>query len=68
MDAPAISTADLARLHWRLGEFYGDALVSAQQQLGARAALAGVHGQTIYHQGAPTKFLGASAALHVADR
>jgi anhydro-N-acetylmuramic acid kinase len=58
MDAPAISTADLARLHWRLGEFYGDAIVSAQQQFGVRATLAGVHGQTVYHQGVSTKFLG----------
>ena len=58
MDAPAISTADLARLHWRLGEFYGDAIVRSQEQLGVRAALAGVHGQTVYHQGTATKFLG----------
>jgi anhydro-N-acetylmuramic acid kinase len=58
MDAKAISTADLARLHWRLGEFYGDAIMQTQQQLGVKAKLAGVHGQTIYHQGAPTKFLG----------
>ncbi len=58
MDAPAISTADLARLHWRLGEFYGDAIAQAQQQLGRRASLAGVHGQTIYHQDISTKFLG----------
>jgi anhydro-N-acetylmuramic acid kinase len=60
MDASSTSTADLARLHWRLGEFYGDAIVSAQQQLGTRAALAGVHGQTVYHQGLSTKFLGES--------
>jgi anhydro-N-acetylmuramic acid kinase len=58
MDAKAISTADLARLHWRLGEFYGDAIMRAQQQLGVKAKLAGVHGQTIYHQGTATKFLG----------
>ncbi|AFL88487.1 molecular chaperone [Terriglobus roseus DSM 18391] len=58
MDAKAISVADLARLHWRLGEFYGDAIVRAQQQLGVKAKLAGVHGQTIYHQGVPAKFLG----------
>lgn len=58
MNASAISTADLARLHWRLGEFYGDSIVAAQEQLGVRAALAGVHGQTVYHQGASTKFLG----------
>ncbi|MBS1814293.1 MAG: anhydro-N-acetylmuramic acid kinase [Acidobacteria bacterium] len=58
MDSPAISTADLARLHWRLGEVYGDAVGQAQQQLGVRAQLVGVHGQTIYHQGAAQKYLG----------
>lgn len=58
MDAPAISTADLARLHWRLGEFYGNAVQQAQTQLGIRAALVGMHGQTIYHQGKAAKYLG----------
>jgi anhydro-N-acetylmuramic acid kinase len=58
MDAPAMSTADFARLHWRLGEFYGDCIARAQEQSGIRAKLAGTHGQTIYHQGTPTKFLG----------
>ncbi len=58
MDAPAISTYDLARLHWRLGQFYGNAIAETQKQLGKRAVLAGVHGQTIYHQGTVTKFLG----------
>ncbi|MGI4755727.1 MAG: anhydro-N-acetylmuramic acid kinase [Janthinobacterium lividum] len=59
MDAPAISTADLARLHWRLGQHYGDCIAKAQEELGVRATLAGVHGQTIFHQGLPEKFLGA---------
>ncbi|SEB42778.1 anhydro-N-acetylmuramic acid kinase [Terriglobus roseus] len=58
MDAKSISTADLARVHWRLGEFYGDTIVHAQQQLGVKAKLAGVHGQTVYHQGTATRFLG----------
>ncbi len=58
MDAKSISTADLARLHWRLGEFYGYAVTRAQLQVGVQAALVGVHGQTIYHQGVATKFLG----------
>ena len=57
MDAAAISTADLARLHWRLGEFYGDGIAQAQQKLGIRAALAGVHGQTIFHQGKAGRYL-----------
>lgn len=58
MDAPAISMADTARLHWRLGEFYGACIAKAQQQTGIRARLAGVHGQTLYHQGSPASYLG----------
>lgn len=57
MDAPATSTADLARLHWRLGELYGDSIARAQDQLGVRAALAGVHGQTVFHQSASVRYL-----------
>lgn len=57
MDASTISTAELARLHWRLGEFYGDALAETQRAVGKKAALAGVHGQTIYHQGSAGKYL-----------
>ncbi|GAA3768676.1 anhydro-N-acetylmuramic acid kinase [Terriglobus aquaticus] len=58
MDARSISTAELARLHWRLGEVYAEAILAAEAQLGTRAKLAGVHGQTVYHQGAPAKYLG----------
>ncbi|ADV81934.1 anhydro-N-acetylmuramic acid kinase [Terriglobus saanensis] len=58
MDAPNISAAELARLHWRLGEVYGDAIVAAQQQHRIKAHLAGVHGQTIYHQGIAQKYFG----------
>lgn len=59
MDAPSIATAELARLHWRLGEVYAAAIQHAEAQLGTRAKLAGVHGQTVYHQGSPAKYLGA---------
>lgn len=58
MDAPAISTAELARLHWRLGQFYGETIAHAQERLRKRAVLAGVHGQTVYHQGSASKYLG----------
>lgn len=57
MDASAIGTAELARLHWRLGEFYGNAIAQTQESLGVKAALAGVHGQTIFHQGTAAKYL-----------
>lgn len=58
MDAESISAAEMARLHTRLGELYGDAIVTAQQLIGVRAKLCGVHGQTIFHQGTAMKYLG----------
>ena len=58
MNAPAISVAQLARLHWRLGELYAEAIEQTCRSLGYQAALAGLHGQTIYHQAEPSDFLG----------
>lgn len=58
MDAPSISMADTARLHWRLGEFYGDCVTKTKHHVGTRARLVGLHGQTLYHQGASKPFLG----------
>jgi anhydro-N-acetylmuramic acid kinase len=58
MDAKAISVADLSRLNWRLGEVYASAVESTAQQFGVKVGLVGCHGQTIYHQGAASKYLG----------
>ena len=58
MDAQAISVAELARLNWRLGEVYADAVANAQESLGVKVGLVGCHGQTVYHQGEADKFLG----------
>jgi anhydro-N-acetylmuramic acid kinase len=58
MDADAISVADLARLNWRLGEVYADAVQKAQARIGVKIGLVGCHGQTVYHQGAAEKYLG----------
>ncbi|MEI9980233.1 MAG: anhydro-N-acetylmuramic acid kinase [Edaphobacter sp.] len=58
MDADAIPVAELARLNWRLGEVYADAIEKAQDALGVKAELVGCHGQTVYHQGAAEKYLG----------
>lgn len=58
MDAQAISVAELARLNWRLGEVYADAIEKAQASIGVKAALVGCHGQTMYHQGSSEKYLG----------
>jgi anhydro-N-acetylmuramic acid kinase len=58
MDADAISVADLARLNWRLGGVYADAVERAQSSLGVKAELVGCHGQTVYHQGVAEEYLG----------
>lgn len=59
MDAKNTTTAELARLNWRLGEVYTDAIEAAARQTQATPQLIACHGQTIYHQGAATKYLGA---------
>lgn len=60
MDAKSTSTAELARLNWRLGEVYAEAVDAAMRETGVKPELIACHGQTIYHQGAPTNFLGSS--------
>jgi anhydro-N-acetylmuramic acid kinase len=61
--AKSTSTAELARLNWRLGEVYADAVEAAVQEIGVWPELVACHGQTIYHeaahQGAAAKYLGA---------
>ena len=57
--AKSTSTAELARLNWRLGEVYADAVEAAAREIGVRPELVACHGQTIYHQGGATKYLGA---------
>ncbi|MCL2659604.1 MAG: anhydro-N-acetylmuramic acid kinase [Acidobacteriaceae bacterium] len=59
MDAKAMSVADLSRLNWRLGEVYADAVEATVKQFGAKVDLIGCHGQTIYHQAAASRYLGA---------
>jgi anhydro-N-acetylmuramic acid kinase len=58
MDARAMSVADMSRLHWRLGEVYADAVAGAADQFCVKVGLVGCHGQTIYHQGVASKYLG----------
>ena len=58
MDARAISVAELARLNWRLGLAYTDAVKMAMSEAGATAQLIGCHGQTVYHQGVASSFAG----------
>jgi anhydro-N-acetylmuramic acid kinase len=58
MDAKAISVAEMSRLNWRLGEIYADAVAKAAEKMGVKVGLVGCHGQTIYHQGAASRYLG----------
>jgi anhydro-N-acetylmuramic acid kinase len=61
MNAEAIATAELARLNWRLGQAYSDALTVALERNPCRLDLIGCHGQTIYHQATPVRYLGREA-------
>jgi anhydro-N-acetylmuramic acid kinase len=62
MNAEAIATAELARLNWRLGQAYSEALAAALERNPCRLDLIGCHGQTIYHQATPARYLGRNAA------
>ena len=63
MNAKSSSVADLARLNFLLGDLYGEAVLAAQKKLRVKAELVGCHGQTIYHQGAVSNFLGRKLAV-----
>ena len=62
MNAESISTAELARLNWRLGQAYAEALGAALKQHPCRLDLVGCHGQTIYHQATAARYLGRDVA------
>src|SRR6202041_509065 len=61
MNADAIATAELARLNWRLGQAYSEALAVALERHPCQLDLIGCHGQTIYHQAAAVRYLGRDA-------
>jgi anhydro-N-acetylmuramic acid kinase len=58
MNAPSTSTAVLARLNWRLGLAYAEAVQSMLKQHPIKLDLIGCHGQTLFHQGKPAAYLG----------
>ncbi len=62
MNAKAARVADLARLNFLLGELYAEAVLAAQRKFRIEAELVGCHGQTIYHQGEASTFLGRKIA------
>lgn len=58
MNAPSISTAELARLNWRLGLEYAEAVSAAAARHDVKLDLVGCHGQTLYHQPRAVTFAG----------
>ncbi|MGD0095246.1 MAG: anhydro-N-acetylmuramic acid kinase [Terracidiphilus sp.] len=50
MNATLTSTAELARLNWRLGLAYAEAVGATRERNKAKLDLIGCHGQTLYHQ------------------
>jgi len=58
MNAQSTSAAELARLNWRLGEFYAAAVAAASHKSNIMPQLIGCHGQTIVHQPQTVPYLG----------
>ncbi len=56
MDARSISTAELARLNWRLGLAYAEAVQATVAKHKVKLDLVGCHGQTLYHQARAEKY------------
>jgi anhydro-N-acetylmuramic acid kinase len=50
MNAKSTSTAELARLNWRLGLAYAEAVQETARRHKVKFDLVGCHGQTLYHQ------------------
>jgi anhydro-N-acetylmuramic acid kinase len=58
MNASATSTAELARLNWRLGLAYAEAVEATLKRHEVKLDLIGCHGQTLYHQPRPASYAG----------
>ena len=58
MDAKSTSTAELARLNWRLGLAYAEAVKETSRKHKMKLDLVGCHGQTLYHQARAETYAG----------
>jgi len=63
MNAELAHVADLARLNFLLGELYAEAVAKTARKHRVKLDLVGCHGQTLYHQGVPERFLGRKLAV-----
>ncbi len=62
MNAASISTAELARLNWRLGLEYAGAVRRTVAKHDVKIDLVGCHGQTLYHQAKAERYTGRNFA------
>ncbi len=62
MNARSIPTAELARLHWRLGLEYAGAVRKTLARHRVKLDLIGCHGQTLYHQATRERYQARSFA------
>ncbi len=62
MNAKSTTTAELARLNWRLGMAYADAVKATVKRHNVKIDLIGCHGQTLYHQARAVSYTGKSFA------
>ncbi len=62
MNASSTSTAELARLNWRLGIAYAEAVRATIETHRTPVDLVGCHGQTVYHQGRASAYAGRKIA------
>ena len=62
MNAASIATAELARLNWRLGIAYAEAVEETIKRHKVKLDLIGCHGQTLYHQARIEQYGGRSFA------
>ena len=58
MNAQSTSTPELARLNWRLGLAYVEAVKETARKHKLKLDLVGCHGQTLYHQASAEKYAG----------
>jgi anhydro-N-acetylmuramic acid kinase len=62
MNASSTSTAELARLNWRLGMAYAEAVRATVDKHRIELDLVGCHGQTLYHQARASAYAGRKIA------
>src|SRR5579883_2521625 len=60
-----VTTAEISQLNFRLGQLFAEAALRALKKFRVspqRISLIGSHGQTVFHQGRPNRYLGANVA------